>query len=369
MNATIRNTFAVAAALATPLCLRAQSADTALKPVTLSGYVTSSITSSNNGAGGAIVGRMNGRRQNEFMLNVADFTVERVAPTDRASAGFRVEALFGQNAAVMKSIGLDLGPNADIWQAYVTLNLPLSGASRYVQFKAGKMATLMGVEVVEDVLNPNLDVGSQDIFLEPFTETGMEFDAKLSAKFDFELRISNGWDQVTDLNTGKTFMARLGVTPTDRTLIALVGYTGAEQPDSTGPKRSGANLVITQKIGGSTSLAAQADFGREAGLGANGGDAEWSAGGVWLTQDLTPHASLGLRADYMKDRDGVRTSGVLGYPVNTGQTVSSVAATLTLKNWDHALVRPELRYDHSTLAVFSGQQQQVSLALGLSYMF
>ncbi len=108
-----------------------------------------------------------------------------------------------------------------------------------MQLKAGKMATLLGVEVGEDVLNPNFGVGYQDIFLEPFTETGAELDAKLRPKWDAELRVSNGWDQVTDVNTSKTVMARLGLTPDDKTLMAVTGYVGPEQAQNNTTNVSG----------------------------------------------------------------------------------------------------------------------------------
>ena len=71
----------------------------------------------------------------------------------------------------------------------------------------------------------------------------------------------------------------------------------------------------------------------------------------------------------MRDRDGARTSGVLGFPVNGGQTLSSLTATVNIKSWDHALLRPEVRFDHSSLAVFGGHAQQLSFALGLSYIY
>jgi hypothetical protein len=233
----------------------------------------------------------------------------------------------------------------------------------------GKMATLLGVEVGEDVLNPNLDVGSQDVFLEPFTETGIELGAHLGKTVDMELRVSNGWDQVTDLNTAKSVVARLGLTPDASTTIAVAGYTGPEQADNNDARRSGVNVVVSRKLTGATWLAAQGDLGREAGIGADGGSAAWSAAGLWLTHDLSAVATIALRGDLMRDRDGVRTSGVLGFPVNSGQTVGSVTATLNIKRWEHALLRPEVRYDHSTLAVFGGRQQQLSFALGMSYLF
>ena len=337
-------------------------------PVAVTGYVTSSFTYSTEAQDNDIVGRLYNRRHNEFMLNVANLQVERVAATDRIDAGFHFEGFFGQNAAVVKSVGLDLGNNADIWQAYVALNWPL-GPATYLQFKGGKMATLMGVEVGEDVLNPNLDVGWQDILLEPFTETGAELDVKFGPHADAELRVSNGWDQVTDVNTGKTVMARLGLTPDDRTLIALVGYAGPEQAGNAHDKRVGANVILSRKITSAANAWLQLDYGQEQGIAANGEDAKWYAAGVWVTYDFAPAVTLAFRGDYVNDRDGTRSSGVLGFPVNTGQNFGSATATLNIKSWPKALVRPEIRYDHSDLSVFKGKHSQISFGLGYTYIF
>ena len=254
----MKTTWIIAAACCClgPVAAQAQAPDSTAPAATIAGYVTSSYTATSHNADGQAVGRLFGRQHDQFMLNVADLTIDRPAATDRWDAGVHFEPIFGQNAAVVKSGGLDLGPHADIWQAYVTLNLPVA-KDRYFQLKAGKMATLMGLEVFEDVQNPNLDVGTQDIFLEPFTETGVEVDGKFSPAIDAELRITNGWDLVADNNRGKSVMARLGIAADAATTVALLGYTGPEQAGSTSNLRSGGQALFSHQFSGSvTSVAA-----------------------------------------------------------------------------------------------------------------
>ena len=366
------------ASLITPCALGAQQTDTAAKadrgtaspPVAITGSVTTSYVWSTHPLGDSIVvGRAYDRRHNSFSLNVVNLTLDRATATDRVAAGFHAEAWLGQNAEVVKSVGLDVGPDADIWQAYATLNLPVGASGNYVQLKAGKLATLLGVEVGEDVLNPNLGVSYQDIFLEPFTETGAELDAKLNPHWDAELRVSNGWDQVTDVNRSKTVVTRLGLTPDDRTLIAVTGYVGPEQVRNNGNERTGVNLVASHKLTSVATALLQLDYGQEDHAAADGGQAQWSAAGLWLTYDLAPAATLAVRGDYMNDRGGSRTSGVLGFPINDGLKVGGVTGTLNIKYWDHALLRPEVRLDRATLPVFDGHRDQLSLGMGLSYIF
>ena len=351
--------------LLAPLMLAAQ--DTTSRPFTISGYVTTSYTSSARAIGDTIiVGRAYDRRNNSFLINIANLTLERTAPADRIAAGFRAEAWLGPQAALVKSAGLDLGPNADIWQAYVVLNLPMTGKDRYLQLKAGKVAALVGLEVGQEPLNPNAAVGYQDLLVEPFTETGVELDARLGPHFDAELRLSNGWDQVVDVNSGKTATARVALAPNDKTLLALTGSLGPEQVLNNSSSRAAVDVVASRRIAPAANAVLQLDYGHE---DVAGSTATWSAAGAWLTYDLAPSTSLALRADYVNDRNGARTSGVLGFPANSGMSVGSLTSTLNLKQWAHTLVRPELRFDRATLPVFDGSKSQVSYGVALSYVF
>jgi hypothetical protein len=95
---------------------------------------------------------------------------------------------------------------------------------------------------------------------------------------------------------------------------------------------------------------------------------------LWATYDLSPALTLALRGDYVDDKNGFRTSGVLGYPANARNKFGSGTLTLNLKRWPSALIRPELRYDRSNLAAFTDSdgglhKDQFTFALGASYLF
>lgn len=363
---------AAAIALATARVALAQIADSSGAAVKLSGYVTSSYFYASKPTGRAIVGRLYDRFHDEFIFNAARITLQKPVATDKLDAGFQVDALFGQNAPPIQSVGLKLGDQGDLPQAFVTLNVP-TGRGNYVQFKAGKMWTLLDVEVVDEVLNPNFSHGYEYIYLTNFTNTGFGLDAKLSAKVDAQLRLINGWDVVEDNNTGKSFMGRVGVTPSDRAALAFFGYYGPEQPGNTSNKRYGGEFVGTFKPASATTLYVQFDAGGEQGIGAGGGDAKWLGAGVWGVFDLDSKVALALRGDYMHDRDGVRSSGVLGFPAAPGRNIGSGTMTLNVKTWPHALVRPEIRVEHSNHDDFGNpgglSATQVTFGLALSYLF
>jgi len=161
--------------------------------VNISGYVTASYTYASRhtgGAGSPIVGRLYDRFHDQIELNAAKLTLDKPVATDKWDAGAHVDLLFGQNAPVLQSAGLNLGTNGDVEQAYATVNLP-AGPGKYVQFKAGKFVTLLGLEVIEDVVNPNLSEGNQFIYVENFTMTGLRLDAKPAPTVDVELALIN----------------------------------------------------------------------------------------------------------------------------------------------------------------------------------
>jgi hypothetical protein len=229
----------------------------------------------------------------------------------------------------------------------------------------------MGVEVIEDVVNPNWSEGYQFIFVENFTALGLSAEYKFNPHLDAQLRVTNGWDVVTDNNGRKSFMGRVGVYPDDKTSIGLVGYLGPEQAVDTTADRYGVNLVLNRKLG-RASVWLQGDYGKEeanAALPDPTRDAEWWAVGGWLTYEFTPMIGVAFRGDYLDDRDGARTSGVLGFPANTGMKVGSGTATLNIRRWPNMLVRPEIRYDRSDLPAFDGKQDQFTFALSAAYLY
>jgi hypothetical protein len=184
---------------------------------------------------------------------------------------------------------------------------------------------------------------------------------------------------VQDNNTKKSFMGRVGLTPSPATTVGLLGYVGNEKPldPATGRtpsgNRFGGEVVITQKVGAKATVWLQGDYGEEKDLPAVGVTAKWWGAGLWLTYDVSPLLSVAARGDYIDDKNGVRTSGLFGFPANTGQKFGSGTLTLNIKRWEHALIRPEVRYDRSNLAVYDNpatpKKDLFSFALGASYLF
>ncbi|HEY2518269.1 MAG TPA: outer membrane beta-barrel protein [Polyangiaceae bacterium] len=341
----------------------------------LSGYAEASYVYSTEAVGNAIVGRLYDRYSNAFTLNAWKLAVDRPFNPKKVDAGIHSDLVVGQNAEVLHSGSFALGADGDVTQLYVTLNLPTKSGNG-VQFKVGKMVTLTGLEVIEDVANPNWSEGLLFTYVENFTSTGAEFDFKPSNAVDVELRVDNGWDRVVVPDGHKSFMGRVGIAPSGNTTLGLLGYVGDQEP-SINAARYGVEGLLNQKFGSKTSVWVQADWGKEKQnplLADTTQDGSWWALGAWLATDLSPKANVAVRAEYLDDAEGARTEGAYGLgPVPGGPYAAhklwGLTGTLNMKTWPNVLLRPEVRYDHSNQAPFNNKNGQVSFALSVAYQY
>ena len=145
-------------------------------------------------------------------------------------------------------------------QLFVTLNVPTADGNG-VQVKLGRVPTLMGLEVIETLSNPNWSEGNQFIYVENFTNTGVSVEHKFSDRVDAQLRVFNGWDLVKDNNTRKSFMGRVGWYPREGTTVAVVGFVGPEQADDASADRYGGELLLGTRLGAGTLVWLQGDVG------------------------------------------------------------------------------------------------------------
>jgi Putative beta-barrel porin-2, OmpL-like. bbp2 len=358
----MRVACAVAVLVLAASTANAQSPADSTPSLHVGGFVQSSFQSATSNADGVIVGRLYGRDHGDFTLDAFAAGVDRPVRAHQRDAGFTVRALVGQSARFLHAAGLDVGRDADLTQAYLMLNLPAGAGD--LQLSMGKMTTMLGLEVVESVLNPNVSVGNQFIFLENFTDLGIDLNWIASSRFGVRVRVSQGWDVVKDNNDSKSVMARVGLAPDDRTTLALFGYGGPEQSRNDRDWRTGGELLVSRQVGRATANV-QLDAGHEQGL-----DADWKGAGLWFVMPLRPDVDVALRGDWIDDADGVRTSGALGFPAHSGQRLASMTGTLNLRLWPGAQLRPEVRFDHSNLAeAFAGKPRQLVFALSAAFVY
>src|SRR5947207_12793640 len=198
--------------------------ETTLAGFKLTGFAEGSFSYSGNSFGTSIVGRLYDRQQNTFTLNALALVLDKPYDAAKFSAGFHTEVLVGQDASVIQSTGFFTpGTPADVPHLYVTLNVPTASGNG-LQFKVGRIPTLLGLEVIETYANPNWSEGNQFIYVENFTGTGVSVETKFNDHVDAKFRVINGWDQVADNNGRKSLMGRVGIYPDALTSIGVVGF-------------------------------------------------------------------------------------------------------------------------------------------------
>ncbi len=351
----------------------------------ISGFVSASYLYDFNNTHGTktVDGRTFDTHADQFAVNKFKLALEKPIDYNPTNwmVGYRADLIFGEDAAAIHSSGFNLGNDGDLEQAFVDVNVPIGNGLKVI---IGKTVTLMGVEVIEEVANPNWSEGNQFLFVENFTQTGVQLAYKWNDKLDTEFVVFNGWDQLPDNNFGLSYMGRIGYAPDANNSIGVVGYGGPEQtassltnsfagtPGSVSNWRDGVDVVVNHKFSDKFNSYLQLDYGHEDKVVVNG-SSEWYAGGLWLLYDFTDKVELAFRQDYLKDKDGARTSGVLGLPTfapGAGPELCSSTLTLNYKPMANVQVRPEFRWDHSDkAATFNGIRDQFTLGVGVAYLY
>lgn len=231
--------------------------------------------------------------------------------------------------------------------------------------KAGKFATFMGIEVIEGPDNPTVTRGFLFGLAEPFTHTGAVVTWKCGA-FDVAAGVVNGWDLVTDNNSGKTVVgkATYGTDAYGATFSFLVG---PERPDTNRSIRRAMDVTGFFRIG-EHRINVQALYGDDEVDAISPRRIRWRGAGIQPVIVVTEDVSVGLRIEYLGDPDGART-GVAG-----GGSVTNVTVAPALKLSKALTVRAEGRIDFASKEIYEDKDgkpkdTQVTLSLEVSVRF
>ncbi|MDD2708219.1 MAG: outer membrane beta-barrel protein [Verrucomicrobiae bacterium] len=171
--------------------------------IKISGYVDTSylVNLADRANSGPIAGssnQNNGRvfdnQFDSFNLNAFKLTIQKDKDSSKFPAGFRVDTIMGEDAAVIKNNKLANanGNDSDIVleQAYVNLGVPIGNG---IDVKMGKMVSLIGYEVIESPAN--WQFSRSDAFrLSPFTQTGVTFAYQWNDTITTTAGVVNGMD-------------------------------------------------------------------------------------------------------------------------------------------------------------------------------
>jgi len=319
------------------------------------------------------------REHNSFTLDNVEISVFKPS-TEQDPIGFGFTTNYGEIARRLTFVPAEMTSNTrvdnddfTISQGFVTYKAPVG---KGIDFKFGKFATWIGAELWESVDNPNY---SRSLLYQnaiPFTHTGLAVSYPLLDNLTATGYFVNGWDTFVDNNGAKTFGYQFIWAVAENTSFIVNGSHGAEQDEDLA---EGANenwrhfwdLILAFKPLANTSINLNFDYGTEEGAEGIGGgfyasptgrNGQWWGFAGIINQDLSDAVGVAFRGEYFDDKDGAR----LGVDE---LDIWEITGTVNIKIRENLLVRPEIRYDEANQEVFAGQDNELTTAISVAYMF
>ena len=296
--------------------------------------------------------RVYDNQKDNFNVNQAVLWFEKPV-TDVNQAGFRIDLLTGQDAQTMAADGYN-GDAFDLMQAYAEYKASLGVFEgngflpSWVDFKAGRLLTLAGVEVPMAPSNWEVSRGILYGYAVPTTHTGLRSQFKVwEDRADVYFGINNGWDQAVDINSEKTLEWGLGYEPLKNVKVMHSVYLGQEGAGLSNNRFLSSN-VVTWNATDKLAFAAELDYGTSRGVikydEAEYDNGNWFGLGGHARYQLTKQFAPYYRVEWMADQGKTRfTDGTTGFTDNILENTFGAEFKLT----DNLITRGEYRFDKS----------------------
>ncbi len=274
-------------------------------------------------------------KSNQFALNLAEIVIEKKPDPLNSRVGFRLD--------------LDYGPATDlvhasepggsqvykvIQQAYGSYLAPVGSG---LQIDVGKFVTWNGAEVIETKDNWNYSRGLLFAWAIPYYHAGVR------AKYSFNSRVSlmgavvNGWNNVEENNSGKTFGLSLTWVPNPKLSVIQNYTTGPEQTNDQRHFRHLLDTVVTYNFNKQWAVMGNYDYAQD--TLTSGGKVHWQGVAAYLHYAPTNKLAFTPRYEWFGDYNGFATG--------TAQRVKEFTMTGEYKVKPTLIMRLEYRRDWS----------------------
>jgi len=374
-----------------------------LGPTSVSGFVDTYYNVNFNHPGGNAVGlRAFDFRDKSISLNMVELILDKApdAAGPAGRTGYHVSLGFGDamntvNSAENPAVGRGFAQY--LKEAYFSYLAPLG---KGLQVDVGKFVTPMGAEVIESKDNWNYSRGLLFTYAIPFYHFGARAKYTFNDKYNLTGFVLNGWNNIVDNNSGKTYGVSFVGNPTKKATYIVNYLAGPEEAtgtfgfDNTGALvnvnktwRQTVDVVVGYNPTSKLSFLANVDYGKGDKFVTNaiGGGfpptctttpctlspAVWWTGGAGYVKYAPDDKDyVALRYEYFEDHNGFTTP-----PFIPRLHVNEITATYQRTISTHLLTRFEYRRDMSQFPIFplstfsSGIKHQDTLALGLIFLF
>jgi hypothetical protein len=342
-----------------------------LGPTTLSGFVDVYYGQNfNNPASQASGLRFFDQGANMFGLNLVELVVDKAPDATNSRTGYHVALGFGQ--AMNAVNGTDHGGlsfDQYLKEAYFSYLAPVG---KGLQIDVGKFVTPAGAEVIETKDNWNYSRGLLFSYAIPYYHFGMRAKYAFNDKYSLNAMFVNGWNNVVDNNTGKTYGLGFGWNPNKKFGIAQNYIAGPELNSLNSAWRQLSDTVITYSPTAKLSFIVNGDYGR--------GDritnpltaivsrpVFWTGIAGYVRYAFTGTSAFSTRYEYFDDHDGFATGTLAPTHINEFTTTFERLVA------HHIISRFEFRRDFANQPVFlkgsNPVTDQNTLTAGLVFTF
>jgi len=300
---------------------------------------------------------------NQFALNLVELVVDKTPEVTNSRTGYHIALGYGQAInAVNGSDPGGLGFDQYLKEAYFSYLAPV-GKGLQVDF--GKFVTPAGAEVIETKDNFNYSRGLLFSYAIPYYHFGMRAKYSFNDKYSLTGYVTNGWNNVVENNTGKTYGMSLGWNPTKKLSIAENYMAGPEQSVNSNWRQLW-DTVVTYTATSKLTLMANTDYGRGDRIAGTINPVFWTGVAGYVKYAPTDKYAFATRYEYYNDHDGFTTG--------TPQHFNGITGTFQRTVASHILTRLEFRRDTSNQPTFvKGNnlpvRAQNTATAGLVFMF
>ncbi len=308
-------------------------------------------------------------------MNLVELVVDKAPEASNSRTGYHIALGFGQAMNVVNSSEPKAGLGFDQYlkEAYFSYLAPVG---KGLQVDVGKFVTPHGAEVIETKDNWNYSRGILFSYAIPYYHFGARAKYAFNDKYSLTGFFVNGWNNVVDNNTGKTYGVSFGWNPSKKFGVIQNYMAGPEQNNINATWRQLSDTVITYSPTSKLSFMVNGDYGRgdrfDLGEGFVSKPVYWTGVAGYVKYAFTGTSAFSTRYEYYDDHDGFTT----GFNVNgapAGVHFHEFTTTFEKLVAHHIISRFEFRRDISNQPTFlkgsNPVKDQNTLTAGLVFTF
>lgn len=301
---------------------------------------------------------------NQFSLNMVELMAEKTPEAANSRLGYRIALGFGNAMNVVNSTdAAGLGFAQYLKEAYFSYLAPVGKNGLQLDF--GKFVTPHGAEVIETKDNWNYSRGLLFAYAIPYFHFGLRSKYTFNSKYALSAFVVNGWNNLVDNNTGKTYGVTFNWNPTKKFGLAQGYMAGPEQTGINGDWRQLSDTVVTIAPTDKLSFILNYDYGRGDRMADLAKPVYWTGVAGYVRYAFSGRDAFAVRYEWLDDPQGFTTG--------TAQQLKEFTGTFERRVAQHLLTRLEYRHDYSNQPTFVEGARPVgaqdTVAAGLVYMF